>query len=497
MKQVLCVMISILLLFTVVACATETQNSSAKNTESQETDGSSESANDSNTVTEILVAYFSCTGTTEKLAKYAADYLNADLYEIQPAEPYTDEDLAYYTNGRADQEQNDPDARPKINGQVEDMAKYQIVVIAYPIWHGQAPRIISTFLESYDFQNKTIVPFCTSHSSGIGSSATDLEKLCADSAEWKEGKRFDSQTTESEIENWLDSIDIKPYDPKQKEADEVGVFNFESKTVLLNSGYSMPINGLGTYSLLDDTCVESVKTALKDGVRLIDTAYMYKNEVEVGQAIRESMEELGIQREDIFVITKLYPGEQYENPERAIEDALEKLDIGYIDMMLLHHPGDNDVKAYKAMEQAVADGKIHSIGLSNWYIEELEDFLPQVSITPALVQNEIHPYYQEREDVEYIQSLGIVVQAWYPLGGRGYTADLLGNGVISKIAQVHEKSSAQIILRWDLQNDVVVIPGSSNPDHIMENTQLYDFELTDEEMEQIEALEKNEKHDWY
>ena len=116
MKQVLCVMISILLLFTVVACATETQNSSAKNTESQETDGSSESANDSNTVTEILVAYFSCTGTTEKLAKYAADYLNADLYEIQPAEPYTDEDLAYYTNGRADQEQNDPDARPKING---------------------------------------------------------------------------------------------------------------------------------------------------------------------------------------------------------------------------------------------------------------------------------------------------------------------------------------------------------------------------------------------
>ena len=166
-------------------------------------------------------------------------------------------------------------------------------------------------------------------------------------------------------------------------------------------------------------------------------------------------------------------------------------------MMLLHHPGDNDVKAYKAMEQAVADGKIHSIGLSNWYIEELEDFLPQVSITPALVQNEIHPYYQEREDVEYIQSLGIVVQAWYPLGGRGYTADLLGNEVISKIAQVHEKSSAQIILRWDLQNDVVVIPGSSNPDHIMENTQLYDFELTDEEMEQIDALEKNEKHDWY
>ncbi|HAK17375.1 MAG TPA: aldo/keto reductase, partial [Lachnospiraceae bacterium] len=196
----------------------------------QETDDSSELADGSNAVTEILVAYFSCTGTTEKLAKYAADYLNADLYEIWPADPYTDEDLAYYTNERADQEQNDLDARPQINGQVEDMSKYQIVVIAYPIWHGQAPRIISTF----------------------------LEKLCADSAEWKERKRFDSQTTESEIENWLDSIDIKPHNPKQKETDEVGVFDFESKSVLLNSGYSMPINGLGTYSLLDDTCVESV-----------------------------------------------------------------------------------------------------------------------------------------------------------------------------------------------------------------------------------------------
>ena len=328
MKQILCVMISILMLITITACIAETPNSSADNTELQETDDSSELADGSNAVTEILVAYFSCTGTTEKLAKYAADYLNADLYEIWPADPYTDEDLAYYTNGRADQEQNDPDARPQINGQVEDMSKYQIVVIAYPIWHGQAPRIISSFLESYDFQNKTIVPLCTSHSSGIGSSATDLEKLCADSAEWKEGKRFDSQTTESEIENWLDSIDIKPHNPKQKETDEVGVFDFENKSVLLNSGYSMPINGLGTYSLLDGTCVESVKTALKDGVRLIDTAYMYKNEAEVGQAIRESMEELGIQRENIFVITKLYPGEQYENPERAIEDALDKLDIG-------------------------------------------------------------------------------------------------------------------------------------------------------------------------
>ena len=119
-----------------------------------------------------------------------------------------------------------------------------------------------------------------------------------------------------------------------------------------------------------------------------------------------------------------------------------------------------------------------------------------MNITPALVQNEIHPYYQENDVIPYIQGLGIVVQGWYPLGGRGYTAELLGNGVISEIAAAHGKSSAQVILRWNLQKGVVVIPGSSNPAHIQENTELYDFELTDEEIEKINALDRNEKHDW-
>lgn len=277
----------------------------------------------------------------------------------------------------------------------------------------------------------------------------------------------------------------------------VGKFDFENKRVLLNSGYEMPINGIGTYSLLDEICVSSVKEALRVGVRLIDTAYMYHNEEPVGQAIREAMEEYGIKREEIFVITKLYPSEQFANPEAAIEQALAKLDIGYIDMMLLHHPGTNDVKAYLAMEKYAEAGKIRSLGLSNWYIKELDSFLPQVNIKPALVQNEIHPYYQDSEVVDYIHSLGITVQAWYPLGGRGYTAELLGNETIQSIAEAHGVSAAQVILRWDLQNGVVVIPGSSNPAHIQENTELYHFNLTEEEMEAIAALNKNEKHDWY
>jgi diketogulonate reductase-like aldo/keto reductase len=276
----------------------------------------------------------------------------------------------------------------------------------------------------------------------------------------------------------------------------MGKFDFNSRTVLLNSGYTMPIIGLGTYALDHDTCVNSVKALLENGGRLINTAYMYHNEEAVGEGVRQAMEEYGIPREDIFVITKLYPN-QFSDPEAAIDMALEKLDIGYIDMMLLHHPGKDDVKAYKAMETYVEQGKIRSLGLSNWYIEELNSFLPQVTVTPALVQNEIHPYYQEQDVVPFIQEKGIVVQCWYPLGGRGHTAELLGDETIRSVADAHGVSSAQVILRWDLQRGIVAIPGSSNPGHIKENLDLFGFELTNAEMAAISALDRDEKHDWY
>ncbi len=290
----------------------------------------------------------------------------------------------------------------------------------------------------------------------------------------------------------------EPSGSEKADNEGVGVaeFNFKTKKVKLNSGYEMPILGIGTYSLDHDTCVNSVKEHLKNGGRLIDTAYMYENEEAVGEGVRKAMEEYDIPRKDIFVITKIYPT-QFDKPEEAIDQALKKLDIEYVDMMLLHHPGDGDVEAYKAMESYVKKGKIHSIGLSNWYVEELKEFLPQVDTTPALVQNEIHPYYQEQDVVPFIQEKGIVVQCWYPLGGRGHTKEMLGDKTINEIADAHGVSAAQVILRWDLQRGIVVIPGSSNPDHIKENLDLFGFELTDEEMEKINKLDKNEKHDWY
>ena len=268
-------------------------------------------------------------------------------------------------------------------------------------------------------------------------------------------------------------------------------------TVVMNNGILLPGAGIGTYSLHGATCVNSVYSALKSGVRLIDTAYMYGNEEEVGQAVRQAVAEGICKREDITVITKIYPGSQYRNPEAAIEQALAKLDIGYIDIMLLHHPGENDVKAYKAMEKYQAAGKIKSLGISCFYVKELSEFLPQVRVKPVLVQNEIHPYYQDTAVVDYIHKQGIVVQAWYPLGGRGHQGELLKDPVLADIAKAHGKSIVQVILRWHWQRNVVAIPGSSNPAHIAENHDILDFKLSDGEMARIAALDRHEKHDWY
>jgi len=440
-----------------------------------------------------LVVYFSCTNTTKGIADRIVEAIGAATWRIEPETAYTSEDLNYNnSSSRANREQNDPSARPAIKSTCENLADYDVVFLGYPIWWGKAPKVIFTFLEGHNLAGKTVVPFCTSHSSGIGSSDTDLHRLAA-GAEWKQGRRFSGNESKETIKKWIESMDLNFNDNTNS-----GVFdlskgtNGNAPTIKLSSGYDMPIVGLGAYSLHGATCINSVKSALASGFRKFDTASVYGNEEEVGQGIRES----GVPREEIFVATKLYPN-QYADPEAAIEECLRKLDIGYIDLMLLHHPGTNDVKAYKAMEKYVAAGKIRSIGVSCYYVKEIDEFLPKVNIKPVLVQNEVHPYYQDTEVVEHLHDLGIVVEAWYPLGGRGHQKELLSDPVLSEIAAKHNKSVAQVILRWDLQRGVVIIPGSSNPDHIKENISIFDFSLTGDEMAQIAALNRNEKHDWY
>lgn len=299
-----------------------------------------------------------------------------------------------------------------------------------------------------------------------------------------------------------DNINKGEQVPAHPELSEKGRFDLPKGTngnppvIKLSSGYDMPIVGLGTYSLHGDKCVNAVLSAIKLGYRKFDTASFYGNEEEVGQAIRQAIDEGLIKREDVFVATKLYPNE-FADAEKNIKKCLRKLNIGYIDLMLLHHPGSHDVEAYKTMERYVEKGKIRSLGVSNYYIKEMSEFLPKVNIKPVLDQNEIHPYYQEKEVIEYLHDNGIVVEAWYPLGGRGFNSELMKEPVIMDIARKHGKSLVQTILRWDLQNGVAVIPGSSNPDHQKENISIFDFELTSEEMASIDSLERREKHDWY
>ncbi|MEY8333726.1 flavodoxin [Lachnospiraceae bacterium 47-T17] len=208
-KKIALSLLSLLLLFAFAGCgaaknheSSSTSQTAPENTRSDKETDSTDNEQDMDS--KVLVAYFSCTNTTKELAEYAAEILGADLYEIVPEDPYTESDLAYYTDGRADQEQNDPSVRPTISGEVENMSQYDTIVLGYPIWHGQAPRIISTFLESYDFSEKAILPFCTSHSSGIGSSADNLHPLCPDSTEWLEGERFEGGTSRETLEGWLE-----------------------------------------------------------------------------------------------------------------------------------------------------------------------------------------------------------------------------------------------------------------------------------------------------
>lgn len=279
-----------------------------------------------------------------------------------------------------------------------------------------------------------------------------------------------------------------------QQASQAAAFDLENGIVQLNNGIEMPILGIGTFALSDSEAEESVYWALKDGYRLIDTARIYGDEPGVGRAIRRAIDEGFVTREEIFVTTKMWTSD-YDNAEAAINASLERLGLDYIDLMILHHSHpENDVAAYQAMENAVADGRLRAIGLSNYY--EPEDFdrlVNAVSILPAVLQNETHPYHQSTEMKEHIAQYGTVMESWFPLGGRGHTQRLFNDPVIAQIAAAHGKTSAQIILRWHLQAGNIAIPGSHNEDHIRENFDIWDFSLTDEEMEQLTSLNQNER----
>lgn len=257
----------------------------------------------------------------------------------------------------------------------------------------------------------------------------------------------------------------------------------------------MPVLGLGTWTLDNKTAENSVYFAIKNGYRLIDTAEYYGNEAGVGRGVKKAIADGIIKREDIFITSKIMPG-NYRDPDSAIETSNKTLGLEYIDLMLIHQPGYNDEEVYKALERGVKSGKIKSIGISNYYTpKDFERIAKIASIIPAVVQNENHPYYQNTVLKNYLASKGVVLESWYPLGGRGNTQELFNNPEILKIAASHGKTSAQIILRWHIQAGYITIPGSKNPEHIAENINIFDFSLTDEEMKIFEKMNKSRRYE--
>ena len=260
----------------------------------------------------------------------------------------------------------------------------------------------------------------------------------------------------------------------------------EQMTLTLTGDVVMPMAGIGTFLLSPDEAEASCVSALAGGCRLIDTANAYVNERAVGRAMKRS----GLKREEIFLETKLWPS-FYEQAD-AVEKTLERLDTDYIDLLLIHQPAGNYAAGYRLMEKAYKEGKVRAIGLSNFNMEQIKEILSICEVKPTILQTEVHPYFQEKELKKFLTSQGMAIQAWYPLG-HGDKA-LIEEPVFSKLAQKYGKSNAQIILRWHIQSGNIVIPGSKNPAHIKDNFALFDFALTEEEMAEIAALDKNTRY---
>ncbi|MCY1106912.1 aldo/keto reductase [Shouchella clausii] len=262
------------------------------------------------------------------------------------------------------------------------------------------------------------------------------------------------------------------------------------KMVTLNNGVNMPQLGFGVWQVPDEEATPAVAKALEVGYTSIDTAMIYKNEAGVGKAIKES----GIDREKLFITTKVWNADQgYEQTLKAFDASLERLGLDYIDLYLIHWPTphyDQYIETYKALEKLYSDGRVRAIGVCNFDIEHLERLLDECDVTPVLNQVECHPYFAQNELKDFCAKHNIYVEAWSPLDQGG---EVLTDEVVEKIAKAHGKTTAQVVLRWHLQNNTIVIPKSVTPSRIEENFDLFDFELSNEEMDAINRLDRNQR----
>ena len=258
------------------------------------------------------------------------------------------------------------------------------------------------------------------------------------------------------------------------------------QTVTLNNGVEMPILGFGTLELNDTVGVRSVAEAISLGYRLFDTANIYGNEEAVGKGIEKS----GIDRKELFITTKLWVADMgYESAKKALETSMRKLGTDYIDLYLIHRPRGDVRGSWKAMEELYEEGKIKAIGVSNFDAAQLEELLSYAKIKPALNQIETHPFFQQQEAQENLKNLGIQQEAWSPFAGS--RNDIFNNPTLKAIGEKHDKTAAQVGLRWLIQREIVVIPRTSNRKHMMENLNVFDFELDESDMQKIAGLDLN------
>ena len=260
---------------------------------------------------------------------------------------------------------------------------------------------------------------------------------------------------------------------------------------VLSSGYTMPVIGIGTYALQPDVAENSVYHALRYGYHLVDTARAYFNEEGVGRGIKRAIDEGFIRREELFVTTKVWDND-FAQARASVETSLELLQLDYVDLVLLHHvPRDSDEAGYHQLEELVKEGKIRSLGLSNIYRDDatFDRMYSAAEIKPVLVQNENHPFFHWDDFQEYTASRDVQIESWYPLGGRGFTQNYFNHPTLMAIAEAYGKTVPQILLRWQVQKGFIAVPGSSNPDHIAENYDIFNFVLSDDDMATIDAMQ--------
>lgn len=259
--------------------------------------------------------------------------------------------------------------------------------------------------------------------------------------------------------------------------------------ITLNDGTKIPQFGLGVYQVpAGEETEKAVREALKMGVRHIDTAHAYQNERSVGSAVRQAVRESGIPREEIWITTKLWPSEYGEGKTaEAIDKALARLGTEYIDLLLLHQQFGDYLGAWKDMEKAVAAGKVRSIGISNFESERLEELCEAASVKPSVLQVECHPYYQQNALKARIEKYGTVIESWYPIGHGD--PGLISEPLFTELGKKYGKTNVQIILRWHIQEGTILFPKTTNPVHMKENFDIFDFSLTEDEMRRIRALD--------